>query len=329
MVPAVSGPITAETGALASAADAPSSADGGRAQVPSVDPARSPGRMLRPGPGTSNDRPLLTWYHAAAGQRVELSARTFGNWVAKTANLLVEELGLEPGDRVGLLLPSHWQAPVALAACWRAGVSAVPAGPDGPAAALLAEAGCAACFVHEELLAEAPRRFAGEPPPLLVVTADPLGRAAGDLGGALPYARLAASMPDHFDGGEPAAATEALLLAGPDGPRRWTQGQLVETALELGEQMGVREGDRLYCGLGLDSADGVLAGVAVPLVRGAGVVLERDPDPAGLAKRLADERVTVAALTSEQAAAVRSAPDHDRDLQLAEAPLTGGSSSRF
>lgn len=297
--------------------------------MPSVDPAQSPGRLLRVGPSAAGDRPLLTWYHAAAGQRVELSARTFGNWVAKTANLLVEELGLEPGDRVALLLPSHWQAPVALAACWGAGVSAVPAGPGtAAAAALLAEAGCAACFVHEELLAEVPQRFGGAPPPLLVVTADPLGRAAGDLGGALPFARLAASMPDHFDGDEPAAAAEALLLAGPDGPRRWTQGQLVETALELGEQLGVREGDRLYCGLDLDGADGVLAGVAVPLVRGAGVVLERDPDPAGLAKRLADERVTVAALTPEQAAAVRSAPDHDRDLQLAEAPLTDGSFSR-
>jgi uncharacterized protein (TIGR03089 family) len=296
--------------------------------MPSVDPAQSPGRLLRPGPSAAGDRPLLTWYHVAAGQRVELSARTFGNWLAKTANLLVEELGLEPGDRVALLLPSHWQAPVALAACWCAGVSAVPAGPGTAAAALLAEAGCAACFVHEELLAEVPQRFGGAPPPLLVVTADPLGRAAGDLGGALPFARLAASMPDHFDGDEPAAAAEALLLAGPDGPRRWTQGQLVETALELGERLGVREGDRLYCGLDLDGADGVLAGVAVPLVRGAGVVLERDPDPAGLAKRLADERVTVAALTPEQAAAVRSAADHDRDLRLAEPPLIGGSFSR-
>jgi uncharacterized protein (TIGR03089 family) len=295
--------------------------------VPSVDPAQSPGRMLRPGPRTSNDRPLLTWYDAAAGQRVELSARTFGNWLAKTANLLVEELGLEPGDRVGVLLPSHWQTPVVMAACWRAGLSAVPAGPG--TAALLAEAGCAACFVHEELLAEALRRFGGEPPPLLAVTADPLGRVAGDLGGALPFARLAASMPDHFDGDEPAAAAEALLLlAGPDAPRRWTQGQLVETALELSEQMGVREGDRLYCGLALDSADGVLAGVAVPLVRGAGVVLERDPDPAGLTKRLADERVTVAALTPEQAAAVRSAPDRGRGLYLAEAPLIRDSFSR-
>jgi uncharacterized protein (TIGR03089 family) len=297
-----------------------------------VDPARSPARLLQGDGGASGDRPLLTWYHAAAGQRVELSARTFGNWVAKTANLLVEELGLEPGDRVGLLLPSHWLAPVALAACWRAGLSAVPAGPEldrREAAALLAKAGCAACFAHEELLTEAPARFPGAPPPLLAVTADPLGRPAGDLGDALPFARLAASMPDHFDGDESPATAEALLLASPGGPRRWTLGQLVETALEVGEGLGVREGDRLYSGLGLDDADGVLAGVAVPLVHGAGVVLERDPVLAELPRRLLEEKVTVAALTAEQAPAVRAAPDLEGDLRVVSAPLlTGDSFSR-
>ncbi len=34
-------------------------------------------------------RPRLTWY-GADGERVELSARVLENWVAKTANLLVE-----------------------------------------------------------------------------------------------------------------------------------------------------------------------------------------------------------------------------------------------
>jgi uncharacterized protein (TIGR03089 family) len=305
------------------------SSDGGRA---SVDPARSPARLLQGDGGASGDRPLLTWYHAAAGQRVELSARTFGNWVAKTANLLVDELGLEPGDRVGLLLPSHWLAPVALAACWRAGLSAVPAGPEldrGEVAALLAEAGCAACFVHEELLAQAPASFQGTPPPFLAVTADPFGRPAGDLAGALPFARLAASMPDHFDGDEPPAAAEALLLASPGGPRRWTLGQLVETALEVGERLGVREGDRLYSGLRLDDADGVLAGVAVPLARGAAVVLERDPVTADLPARLTKEKVTMAALTAGQAAAVRGAVALGGDLRVVEAPLlTGDSFSR-
>jgi uncharacterized protein (TIGR03089 family) len=281
--------------------------------------------------GAAGDRPLVTWYHGALGQRVELSVKTFGNWVAKTANLLVEELGLEAGDRVAVLLPSHWQAPVVLAACWRAGVSAVPAGPGverEAAAALLAEAGCAACFVHEDLLAEVPSRFPGGAPALLVITDDLLGRSSGDLGAALPFARLAASMPDHFDGERVTPETEALLEAGQGGARSWTQAALVEAATDVGGRLGLRDGDRLYSGLGLDRAAGVVAGVAVPLEVGTGVVLERDPDPAALPKRLADERITAAVLTPEQARAVQAGPGLDLGVRLVVEPFIGGSFRR-
>ena len=60
--------------------------------------------------GRYGDKPLLTWYDDHRDERVELSYRTFGNWVAKTANLLVDEYGAEPGDRVGVLA-DHWQVP--------------------------------------------------------------------------------------------------------------------------------------------------------------------------------------------------------------------------
>ena len=72
--------------------------------------------------GRYGDKPFLTWYDDHRDERIELSYRTFDNWVAKTANLLVDELGAEPGDRVGAVLVDHWQTPVVLAACWRAGM---------------------------------------------------------------------------------------------------------------------------------------------------------------------------------------------------------------
>lgn len=303
--------------------------------LPTVEPVPPPisdlGRLIDASAARSGDRPVVTWYDGALGQRVELSVRTFGNWVAKTANLLVDELGLEAGDRVAVLLPSHWQGPVVLAACWRAGVSAVPVGPGVTrqvAAALLAEAGCAACFVHEDLLAELPSRFPGGAPALLVVTNDLLGRSAADLGAALPFARLAASMPDHFDGDGPGPEIEALLVPDQGGPRAWKQAALVEAAADLGARLGLGDGDRLYSGLGLDSIAGVVAGLAVPLVVGAGVVLERDPDPAVLSKRLADERVAVAMLTSGQAAAARAGPGLEPAIRLVEEPFIGGSFRR-
>ena len=55
--------------------------------------------------------PLITYYELSADERTELSAATFGNWVAKTANLL-GALAIGEGDIVRLELcdhaPGHW-----------------------------------------------------------------------------------------------------------------------------------------------------------------------------------------------------------------------------
>src|SRR2546423_1977650 len=76
-------------------------------------------------------RPLLTWYDDGNGERVELSGATLANWVAKTANLLVDGVGMEPGDRAVALLPPHWQSAAILLGCWSAGVEVTTA--PGPA----------------------------------------------------------------------------------------------------------------------------------------------------------------------------------------------------
>jgi uncharacterized protein (TIGR03089 family) len=110
-------------------------------------------------------RPRLTWY-GADGDRVELSARTLENWVAKTANLLVEEFDAGPGARVGLRLPAHWRTVTWLLAAWSAGACAVvPA--DGASAG-------------------------GDPEPDVVVTADP---AAAVAAGVDPGRLVAVALP--------------------------------------------------------------------------------------------------------------------------------------
>ncbi|MFD0786819.1 TIGR03089 family protein, partial [Micromonospora azadirachtae] len=50
-------------------------------------------------------RPLLTWYDDASGERTELSGATLANWVAKTANLLVDGAAVGPDDTAAVLLP--------------------------------------------------------------------------------------------------------------------------------------------------------------------------------------------------------------------------------
>ena len=67
--------------------------------------------------------PLLTQYDDATGERVELSAATVGNWVAKTANLLQDEFDVGPGSTVVLALPVHWQTATALLGVWSCGAA--------------------------------------------------------------------------------------------------------------------------------------------------------------------------------------------------------------
>lgn len=72
--------------------------------------------LLEPRP-----QPLFTYYDARTGERVELSGITTANWVAKVANLLVDDLDAERGTRIRIGLPSHWLRFVWLLGAWRVG----------------------------------------------------------------------------------------------------------------------------------------------------------------------------------------------------------------
>jgi uncharacterized protein (TIGR03089 family) len=245
--------------------------------------------------GRYGDKPFLTWYDDERPERVELSFRTFDNWVAKTANLLVDELGAGPGDRVGALLVDHWQTPIVLAACWRAGVGVVALDldlrdiPDGLAVA----------FVREELLAGA----AGlEGTPLVALTADLLGRATHDLGRALNFSRVVPAMGDLFEAG-PDPAGHAMVAD----DEAVTMAELLERAAGLAAATGLTDADRMLSGRRLLTVDGAVAGLLAAFTTGAGVVLGRDLEPGRFWKRVADERVAVAVLDPDQAAAVLAA----------------------
>jgi uncharacterized protein (TIGR03089 family) len=256
--------------------------------------------------GRYGDKPFITWYDDHRDERVELSYKTFGNWVAKTANLLVDELGTEPGDRVGLVLADHWQTPIVLAACWRAGARVVvidPASPDQPTTDLVA------AFVREEYLPFAEAALGGTT--VVALTADLLGRSQRDLGKALSFSRLVPSMGDEFDGG-PDPDGDALTAGG----EAATMAGLREQAAALAGRTGLGDTDRLLSGRPLLTVGGAVAGLLAPFLSGAGVVLSAGLDPARFWKRVADERVTVAVLEPAQAAAVHDAgppsPELDR-----------------
>jgi uncharacterized protein (TIGR03089 family) len=244
--------------------------------------------------GRYGDKPFCTWYDDHRDERVELSYKTFGNWVAKTANLLVDELGAGPGDRVGVLA-THWQVPILLAACWRAGVGVVALGPGE-----FDRSGLAAAFVHEEQLDAAGAAPAGTT--IVALAADVLGRSGRDLGRALSFSRIVPSMGDVFDG-VPGPGVAALSAGGESA----TMEQLFERAAALAGRAGLGDADRILSARRLLTADGAVAGLLAPFAYGAGVVLVSGLDPARFWKRVADERVTVAVLEPGQAAAVLDA----------------------
>ncbi|ONK13886.1 TIGR03089 family protein [Streptomyces sp. MP131-18] len=241
---------------------------------------RIPADLLRSTLAADATRPLVTFYDDATGERVEFSAATLANWVAKTANLLQDELAAQPGDRVALLLPAHWQTAVWVLACSAVGVVADLGG--DPAAADAVVSG-------PDRLAEA-RACGGE---RVALALRPLGsRFPQPPEGFTDYAVAVPGQPDTFAAydppgpAHPALAVDDLELTG---------GQVVERARADASQRGLAPGSRVMSLAGYDSWRGVSAGLLAPLAAGGSVVLCRNAeglDAAALAARRESERVT-------------------------------------
>jgi uncharacterized protein (TIGR03089 family) len=69
--------------------------------------------------------PLVTYVDAHDGSRTELSGISVANAAAKIANALVMEFDAEPGTRIALALPWHWQRATWLGGIWASGCTAV------------------------------------------------------------------------------------------------------------------------------------------------------------------------------------------------------------
>jgi uncharacterized protein (TIGR03089 family) len=207
-------------------------------------------------------RPLVTFYDDATGERSELSGATLANWVAKTANLLVDGLGLTPGDVAAVRLPPHWQTAAVLLGCWNAGISVDVTGSHRAAVA----------FVTADETTDAAETFA--------LALAPLGLPfrPGPPPGTADYVVEVRAHGDAFD---PRVRPEQPALA--DGT---THAGLVEAA----RARGVPAASRVLVdgGRTTDPLDWLVA----PIVVGTSVVLCRNLDDSRLAKRLEAERAT-------------------------------------
>jgi uncharacterized protein (TIGR03089 family) len=210
-------------------------------------------RLLRHDPA----RPRLTWY-GPDGERVELSAKLLDNWVAKTANLLVDELDAGPGSRIALGLPGHWRTVVWLLAVWSTGACAVIGDsqqPDVVVSAdpvLLAAAGSRPRRVAIALPALAMAVEADLPPGVLDGASEV--RAHGDV-----FVPFVVPVP-----ADPALVTPSGTLS---------HGDLLAAAGRAADRAGLPPGVRLLA----DAApQDVVPSVLAPLARGGSVVLHHD-----------------------------------------------------
>lgn len=215
-------------------------------------------QRLRSDPG----QPLVTFYDDESGERTELSVTTYANWVAKTAGVLVDDLGLDAGDRVAVDLPTHWLGPVFLGAVWLAGMQvtagpdaeAVVEGPDGSGVDADQRLGCA-------LL------------PFAVAAREPMP------GGALDFGTLWPGQPDAFLG----------VPAGPD--ERATDALTQAALLDRARSLAYAAGERVLSDLNPVSERGgdLFLGT---LVAGGSVAWVARPDQQRWSGRASSERAT-------------------------------------
>lgn len=223
-------------------------------------------------------RILITAYvDGPQPDRVDLTGATWATWVAKTANLLVDDLGLDLDadlpPTVAVELPPHWQSAVWAEAVNRVG-ALLRTGP---------EAFSEAPEVAVALPADVAAALAGSPGEVLVAPLRPMNAPfAGQLpGGVLDYSAEVAAHGDRF---VPAPREH-----------REDDAAVLARAAELVDTAGLVTGARLL-------STGTLPGspwvelLAVSSVGGS-LVLSPDArslDPAEAAARWSAERVTAA-----------------------------------
>jgi len=217
--------------------------------------------------------PLLTYYDLASGERTELSATTFLNWVDKTSNLFVEEYNVGDADVVEMALaqdfPGHWMTLVIELAAWQVG-AAVHVSPQGPAAPLLVlgpnfaehdtegRTAVLACTLH-------PLGLGFDTPlPVGIDDFSPEVRGQPDVHATLPCSGLASAWVD------------------PD--RRLTQADLVDVGL------GATSGRRMIRATSPWAT--VRDGLLLPLITDGSTVLVVGDDPEQLHRIIETERVT-------------------------------------
>lgn len=222
--------------------------------------------------GAAAARPLITFYDDAAGERIELSGVTTANWAAKAANLLRDACDVEPGTRVAVLLPAHWQTAAVLLAAWWCGAEVV---------AEVAEADLVLCDAERVDLALAVGAANG----VVALSLDAFGKGISGLpDGVVDFATEVRLHGDDFVPWAP-VPDDAPALAGA------SVHEVLAGARSRAAELGLGAGDRVLSTLDWSGA-GLTDGLLAVLAAGASLVQVRNADEERLTRKAESERTT-------------------------------------
>ena len=228
--------------------------------------------------------PLLTYYDDVRGERVELSATTLANWVAKTANLLQDEFDVGTGSVVALALPVHWQTAAVLLAAWSCGATVLETAAEDDG-----RLGAADVVLVEQARLEALEEVV-DADILVGLSLHPLGLGMqGYTGPARDYAAEVRVHGDRFLPLVPPDPASPGLVAG---GLNLTLADLGAAAGELAERLGIAAGDRVLVDEQVAAETGPVTWLLAPMAAGASLVLWRGADADVAASSAAAERVT-------------------------------------
>jgi uncharacterized protein (TIGR03089 family) len=232
----------------------------------------------------ATDRPLLTYYDDATGERTELSATELGSWSARAGGLLRDGCGLTAGGNAAVLLPPHWQTAVVLLGAWSAGIAVsfrqwATAGLAAPPQERLDAVFVSAKRLNSwlEEVPPARHRFVlGLAPGLRPLAEVPEG-----------YRDFAAEVVRHPDVAPAYAALRPGDAASPDGT---TYEQWSDIAHSIAASLQLRAGDRVL--VDASHHEQPVQWLLAPLAAGASIVLCANLEREALDRRIADEGVT-------------------------------------
>ncbi len=222
----------------------------------------------------------MTWYDdvpgVTQGERIELSARVLANWVAKASNFLVDDQLVDPGEELGLDLPTHWRQVIWALAGWSAHVT-VQLGPVTSASPRL-------------IVTDRPEQYPDHAGTTVAIALPGLARSwptplPADV---IDGAAVLGGQPDEFF---PDASFDGPCLQASG--ESWTGAELLGCAAELSANRRWPQGVRLgiTAGSGRTTASYLIALVAAWQLNGSVVLSRGELSPDLTARRAQSEKI--------------------------------------